>query len=80
MFGLNPRPLPPLDRASQAGGAAAYLGWIALDGSLIIWPPLRRRLGQSYDSTTDGPLKGPTTSASLQEDEEEDGGGWALGG
>ncbi|KAK2859732.1 hypothetical protein Q5P01_004352 [Channa striata] len=40
---------------------------IALDGSLIIWPPVRRRLGQGYNRWA---LKGATTSALLQEDEE----------
>lgn len=30
-----------------------------MDGSLIIWPLVRRRLGQSYASTTDGPSKDP---------------------
>ncbi|CAK6972320.1 Hypothetical predicted protein, partial [Scomber scombrus] len=34
-------------------------GQIALDGSLIIWPPVRHQQGQSYDSTTDGPSKDP---------------------
>lgn len=53
----NIRLLPLLDRASQGDGLP---GWIALDGSLIIWPPVRRRLGQKATTAqTDGPSKDP---------------------
>lgn len=40
-------------------GAAAYLGGLLLDDGLIIWPPVRRRLGQSSTSAADGPSKDP---------------------
>lgn len=43
-----------------------------MDGGLIAWPPVRRRLGQSCVGTNRWALRGPAASALLQEDEEED--------
>lgn len=45
-----------------------------MDGGLIIWPPVRRRPGQSYDSTTDGPSKDPPHLHYYRKDGEEDEG------
>ncbi|KAI9519446.1 hypothetical protein NQZ68_027627 [Dissostichus eleginoides] len=50
-------------------------GWIALDGSLIIWPPVRTPAGPELRQHNRWALKGPTTSALLQQDEEGDEGG-----
>ncbi|CAB1460024.1 unnamed protein product [Pleuronectes platessa] len=65
---------PPRQEEEEADGAVAYLRWIALDAGLIIWPPVRRRLGQKLPQHNRWALRGPGSSALLQEDEEEDAG------
>lgn len=74
---MTPVFLSLLDVAGRSGRWSHGLpGRIALDGSLIIWPLVRRQAGPKLQQHNRWALKGPTTSAVLQDDgeEEEEGG------